>query len=551
LSTNALQNTSVWLALRNRVFVGLWTVSVVSGCCIAAHDTAATWLMNTLGASPFLLSVMATCASLPFFLLTLPAGTVADLVDRRRIFLFSYLWLAGAAGLLAVCTWLRIANPWLILGSVFLLGIGFAINAPVWASVVPDIVRRRELASAITLGGVQMNMAGIIGPAIGGFLLAFIGPGTIFALNSVAFLLAAAVIARRYRDRRRQAPQLENFLGSFATVARYLRYTPGMQVILARDLLFALFISVVPALIPVVALRHLHLQAQQLGMVFTSLGVGSLLGATVLLPFARAKFTPNALTILAGVILILVFLLMALVQDVRVFPLVAILAGMSWTVSASELWVAGQRAMPDWARGRMNAVHMMLSQGGVALGGVLWGWAANSYGIERTLIGGTILLFGSLALAVPLSINFSQRLDIEPAPLFARHDFPLAPGLDEGPVVVTIEFDIAPQDREEFLKVVDRVRLAFLRNGAFSYRVDENLETPGRFRTEMFVSSWAEHLRQHARITREENDLFTRMWEFQHNGAEPIVRHYVGAHRSATPLLFGHPRSGEGGQKQG
>ncbi len=542
-----MQNTSVWLALRNRVFTGLWTVSVISGCCIAAHDTAATWLMNELGASPFLLSLMATSASLPFFLLTLPAGAFADLTNRRTLFVVSYLWLAAAAGLLAICTWLKVVSPWLILTTVFLLGVGFAINAPVWASVIPDIVRRRELASAVTLGGVQMNLAGIIGPAIGGFLLSFIGPGTLFFFNSVAFLIAAGTIARRYRDRRRPAVHLENFLESFATVARYIRYTQGMQVIAARNAIFAFFISVVPALVPVIAFHRLNLRASELGIVFTGLGVGSLLGATVVLPYSRARASPNALTIFAGMILVVVYLLLELVRDGRVFPLVAVLAGMSWAVSATELWVAGQRAMPAWARGRMNAVHMMVSQGGVALGGVIWGWSANSLGIDRTLLGGTVLLFASLLLALPLSINFAQQLQLEPAPLRAQHDFPAEPALHEGPVAVTIEFNIPPENREKFLEIIEKVRLIFLRNGAFSYRVDENLETPGRFRTEMYVSSWAEHLRQHARITREENDLFTSMWALHVDGVEPLVRHYVAANRSATPLLFGHPKSGESG----
>ena len=127
--------------------------------------------MNSLGASPLLLSLMATSASLPFFLFTLPAGAISDLVNRQKLFVGTYLWLAAAAGLLAVCTWLRLVHPSLILTTVFLLGIGFAFNAPVWAAIIPEVVRKEELASAITLGGVQMNMGGIVGPAIGGFLL--------------------------------------------------------------------------------------------------------------------------------------------------------------------------------------------------------------------------------------------------------------------------------------------------------------------------------------------------------------------------------------------
>ena len=411
------QNTSIWLALRNPTFTGLWLPSVVSGVCVAAHDMVATWLMNAVGASPFLLSLIATAASLPFFLFTLPAGALADLSNRRNILIAVYLWLASAAALLAVCTWLHLVHPYIILTTVFLLGIGFAFNAPVWASVVPEIVQKEELASAITLGGVQMNLAGIVGPALGGFLLPVMGPAMLFSLNALVFVVTALVISQRYHRRRRPEPHLENFLESFASAARYVRYTPGMQVILTRDFLFGLFIAVVPALVPVVALHHLRLQASQLGLVFTSMGIGSLLGATLMLPYARAKASPNALTILAGIILVVVLVLMSIVPNLWMFLPVTALAGISWTVSASELWIAGQRAMPDWARGRMNAVHMMASQGGVALGGVLWGGAATSVGLGPTLVGGALLLTASLTLAIPLSINFAHSLNLDPAPL--------------------------------------------------------------------------------------------------------------------------------------
>jgi MFS family permease len=531
-------NTSIWLALRNPAFVGLWLPSVASGVCVAAHDTAATWLMNALGASPLLLSLIATAASLPFFLFTLPAGALADLSNRRNLLIAVYLWLAAAAGLLAVCTWLHWVHPYLILTTVFLLGIGFAFNAPVWASVVPEIVQKEELASAITLGGVQMNMAGIVGPALGGLLLPIMGPAMLFSVNALAFLTTAWVISQRYHRRRRPEPHLENFLESFATAARYVRYAPGMQIILTRDFLFGLFIAVVPALVPVVALQHLRLQASQLGLVFTSMGIGSLLGATLMLPYARAKASPNALTILAGVILVAVLVLMAIVPNLWMFLPVTALAGISWTVSASELWIAGQRAMPDWARGRMNAVHMMASQGGVAVGGVLWGGAAISVGLGPTLIGGALLLTASLALAIPLSINFAQSLNLDPAPLRATHEFSPTPKPEDGPVTVTRELIIRPEDRQEFLALVEQLRLIFLRNGAFLFRVDENLEHPGTFRTEMLVSSWAGHLRQFARTTKAEAELVERVWAMHAGDEEPVVRHYLPAKRLWTPLSF-------------
>src|SRR6202045_4457205 len=538
MSTEPKQRTSVWLALRNPAFVALWLPSVVSGVCVAAHDTAATWLMNTLGASPLLLSEIATAASLPFFLFTLPAGALADLSDRKNLLVAVYLWLAAAAGLLAVCTWLHWVHPYVILTTVFLLGIGFGFNAPVWGSIIPEIVQKEELASAITLGGVQMNLGGILGPALGGLLLPIMGPAMLFSINALAFLTMAWVISQRYRRRRRPEPHLENFLQSFASAVRYVRYTPGMQVILTRNFVCSLFIAAVPALVPVVALQHLRLQASQLGLVFTSMGIGSLLGATLMLPYARAKASPNALTILAGIILVVVLVLMSIVSNLWMFLPVTALAGISWTVAASELWIAGQRAMPDWARGRMNAVHMMASQGGVALGGVLWGGSATSVGLGPTLAGGALLLTASLTLAIPLSINFAQALNLDPAPLKAIHEFPLPPKPEDGPVTVTRELKIRPEDREEFLALVKQLRLIFLRNGAFLFRVDENLEHPGTFRTEMLVSSWAEHLRQFARMTKAETELVERVWAMHAGDEEPVVRRYLPANRLWTPLGF-------------
>ncbi|HYY30933.1 MAG TPA: MFS transporter [Chthoniobacterales bacterium] len=539
------QNTSVWLALRNPAFFGLWLPSVVSGVCVSAHDTAATWLMNSLGASALLLALIATAASLPFFVFTLPAGALADLSDRKNLLVAVYLWLAAAAGLLAVCTWLHWVHPYVILTTVFLLGIGFAFNAPIWGSIVPEIVQKEELASAITLGGVQMNLGGILGPALGGLLLPIMGPAMLFSLNALAFLTMAWVISQRYRRRRRPEPYLENFLESFASAVRYVRYTPGIQVILTRNFVFGLFIAAVPALVPVVALQHLRLQASQLGLVFTSMGIGSLLGATLVLPYARAKASPNTLTILAGVILVVVLVLMSIVPNLWMFLPVTALAGISWTVAASELWIAGQRAMPDWARGRMNAVNLMASQGAVALGGVLWGGAATYVGLGPTLVGGALLLTASLTLAIPLSINFASSLNLDPAPLKTTslmigdtHEFSFTLEPDDGPVTVTRDLIIRPEDREEFLALVKEYRLIFLRNGAFLFRVAENLEHPGTFRTEMLVSSWAEHLRQFARMTKAETELVERVWAMHAGDEDMVVGHYLPANRLWTPVDF-------------
>ena len=208
---------------------------------------------------------------------------------------------------------------------------------------------------------------------------------------------------------------MENFFESFVGAIRYVRYAPGIQVVLARNVLFSLFISVIPALLPVIGLKEVLMNSADLGLLFTSMGVGSVFGAIVVIPWARARFSPNALTIFASVLLAIVFVLMAVVRATPLFMVVAALAGISWTMAASELWVAGQRAMPPWARGRMNATHIMLSQGGMALGGLVWGGSAASLGVKFTLLAAAALLLSSLALAFPLSIDFTGKLNFDPA----------------------------------------------------------------------------------------------------------------------------------------
>jgi len=406
-----MTTNSTWAALRNPAFRKLWIAAVISGTCVAAHDSAATWTMNIFTGSPLLLSLMSTVASLPFFLFTLPAGALADKVNRQKLVCTVNVCLAATTFALALLGWLHLLNPCLILGCVFLIGVGFAINAPAWTSIVPQIVSDAELPSAATLSGLQFNISGIIGPALGGLLVPLAGANFVFALNAACFLLV--VVATRQWKQPTLLAKLpsESFFESFATINRYLRNEPRFQIVLARNFLFALFISVIPALMPVVGLKVLHLSSSNLGLLFTSMGAGSVVGAVFIIPWLRARFSPDSVTLSANSLLVLVYVSMALVRQTEIFFAVAALAGVGWTMSASELWVAAQRAMPSWARGRMNATVIMISQGAMALGGVVWGSAGAIAGASYTLFGAAVLFLTSLLLARRLSINFAGNLE--------------------------------------------------------------------------------------------------------------------------------------------
>ena len=482
--------------------------------------------MNTLSPSPLLLSLLSTAASLPFFLLTFPAGALADMVDRKKLLIVMHGWLALSAAGLAAFGSLRLLTPFLLLTGVFLLGVGFACNGPTWTSVIPDVVTKEELASAVTLGGVQMNISGIIGPAIGGLLLPLVGANVIFALNAAAFLLVLLAIARWRKTHKRFRASTESMVESFVGTLRYVRYTRGTQVVLVRALLFSLLISVIPALLPAVGLKALHLTSAHLGILFTSMAVGALLGAIFVVPRVREKFTPNQVTILASVLLIAVYILMAAVRQLETFMVVAALAGLGWTLAGSELWVVAQQAMPGWTRGRLNAAQIMVSQGGIALGGLAWGTLAAFTGFEYTLLLATLLVCYNLSITGPLSLDFIKSLDVEPAIPQPMPALAETPDLDDGPIAIVAEITVDQEDRDRFLELARDLRLIYLRNGASSVRLYENLAERSIFRLETVVMTWREHQLLYRRFTVPEREILDRLLRL-HAGKEAPIYHYA------------------------
>jgi len=418
-----------------------------------------------------------------------------------------------------------------VLVCIFALGIGLAFGAPVWGAIVPDIVSKDELPSAITLGGVQLNLSGIVGPALGGLLLPLLGAPFLISFNALAFLVVALAVLQ-WKPRQIQSTRLrENFTESFISSLRYARNSQRMKTILFRNVLFSLVISIVPALLPVIALRECACSAAQLGLVFACVGVGALAGAVFALPYLRQRTSPNAITSISMVIMAVVLFAMAFIRQVPALMISTTLAGVAWALAGSELWVAGQRVMPGWVRGRMNGFLIMLGQGSMALGAVLWATGVAHVGLDLTFPVAAVLALAVLALGHRFSINFATEASVDAAPLDHLHDLPVVPGHDDGPITITIEYAIASEDRDQFRTLMQEVQATCRRNGAFQCRLDESLDQPGMFRLEYLVSTWAEHLRQNMRMTVDETKVFKKAWNLHAGDTEPIVRHFLSTQR--------------------
>jgi hypothetical protein len=300
--------------------------------------------------------------------------------------------------------------------------------------------------------------------------------------------LAVVVAVLQWKPGQVQSAGLrENFTESFISSLRYARNSPRMRTVLFRDLAFALVISIVPALLPVIALK-----------------------AAWRSPFMRWHR-------LAAVLFVL-----TLMRELPVLMTCASLAGAAWALAGSELWVAGQRVMPGWVRGRMNAFQIMLGQGGMALGAASWGTGVANAGLDLTFAAASVIALVVLVLGQRFSIDFAVDASLDTAPRNPLHDFPVVPEHEDGPVTITVEYSIASEDRERFRSLMQEVQATCRRNGAFHCRLDECLEHPGKFRLEYIVSTWAEHLRQGMRMTVDEASVFDTAWDLNTEDSGPM-----------------------------
>jgi hypothetical protein len=271
--------------------------------------------------------------------------------------------------------------------------VGFAINAPAWTSIVPQIVTDGELPSASVLSGMQLNVSGILGPALAGILLAKVGAPVVFGLNAAGFLLVSTAVPPLQKTGLGVGHVLRTFVSSISDAFGHIGQSQNVRNIIIRNAIFSSFVVVIPALTPVLLLKELHLDGSSLGLVFASMGVGSVVAAIFVIPWLRSRLSADVLIMIAQIALAGIYLLMAMVHHCVYCLVPMALAGASWTLAGSELWVMAQRAMPNSVRGRVSAIMMVTSQGAMALGGIIWGFSGQIAGTRPTLLAAAFLFF--------------------------------------------------------------------------------------------------------------------------------------------------------------
>ena len=489
------------------------------------QNVGAAWLMTQLAPSPLLVALVRTATNLPVFLLGVPAGAVGDLFNRRKVLLFTQGWMLVAAGLLGGLTVAGAAGPQALLWLTFALGLGATMNGPAWQAIIPELVPSAEVPGAIALNSVGFNLARAVGPALGGLVVAAIGTGATFILNAISFI-GVMIVLYLWPRPGHTSVSTESVGTAMWTGMRYVRFAPPIHSVLFRSGGFIISASALWSLLPLVAKVELHRQSTGFGVLLGCLGVGAIAGALILNRLRQA-FSMDLIAS-GGVTLFGVMnILLAYTNRFGAVALALVACGLAWMSVNATLTTATQISVPVWVRARALAVYLLVFQGAMAVGSVIWGAVADRIGLRATLVAAGIALLVAAAATFRLRLAGLRELDTRPSQHWPEPNLVVERTEDHGPVLVTVEYSIDPAGGAEFARAMQGMRRIRRRDGAIRWGLFEDAATPGRYIETFLVESWAEHLRQHERVTISDREVETKAFAF-HQGAEPPkVTHWI------------------------
>ncbi len=517
---------SLWRPLRTPIFRNLLIADVMSDIGTFMQTVGAAWLMVSLGAGPMYVALTQTASALPFFVFALPAGAIGDIVDRRRLILYTEFWMVGVATVLAVATIMGLISPWLLLVLTFALSAGDAIETPTWRAILPEMVKKEDLAAASALNGIEFNFARAVGPALAGVIIAVAGVGTAFALNVVSFAGVIVLVARWKRPVRRRTTPPETLAGATVAALRYVRFSPSIRVLILRSGLTMFFASALLALMPSVA-KSISDSPTGYGILLGCFGAGAVLGALTMQP-ARARWSEDAVASGGVAILGLMTAIAGFLHAMVALAATMLVAGAAWIVFISVMSALVQGLAPDWVRARVLSIFMLVFQGGLAAGSALSGALAARAGIQHALLWAGIGIMATTALGLVAKLP-DATTDVSPwihwrMPAIVKD---VRPELDEGPVLVTLEYRVNRDQSQEFLDAIHEYGRVRRRDGAYRWGVYRDLEDADRYVETFLIRSWAEHLRQHERSTKADREVEDRLRTYV--TGVPKVRHLVAA----------------------
>ncbi|MGD0720027.1 MAG: MFS transporter [Roseiarcus sp.] len=529
---------SRWGAFGHTAFTVIWTASIVSNVGTAMFDTASGWLITSLNAEPMAVSLVQVAVSLPLFLFTLPAGALADVVDSRRLLIVVEIAIVAVSAIFAALVSLRLADPAALLVTTFLLGVGGALSSPAWLSTTPLLVPRRDLDGAVAANSVGFNLSRAVGPALGGLVIAAFGisiPFWIFCASNLGII--AALLWWRTPGKSAETLPAERLASAVRTGIRHAANNRYLRATLVRALAFFPFASAYWALLPLVARSQMTQGPTLYGILLGAIGVGAIIGS-LSLNWLKTQLGPNGMVAIGTLATALALVMFGLARNPYTAVYACVVAGASWTVVLTSLYVSAQVALPDWVRGRGLAIFLTVIFGATTVGSAAWGQAA---GMEGLPIAHYLAAAGAV-LAIPLTwfwkLQTGEGLDLTPSMHWRAPRLAQKIENNRGPVLVTVQYRVEAKDRVAFLTALHELGHERKRDGAFAWGVFEDTGDVGRFVETFLIESWLELMHQHERVTNADRVLEDAIRRLL--AGPPRVTHLIASERRRR---FGRKRA--------
>ncbi|MDE1725995.1 MAG: MFS transporter [Thaumarchaeota archaeon] len=513
--------------LKNTLYRFLWVTMFASDIGAAMQTVGSGWLMTSLVHSPLIVTLLQMVTSLSIFLLALPAGALADIVDRRKLFLATQYFSLAVAATLSILTFGGFTTSSILVVFTLLLGMGNAMSLPVNIVIQTEIVPKKKALAALTLFSVAIYIGLAAGPLLGGLVVAAAGPWAVFTLNALSFVGIIVFLHRWRKPPERKLLPPEQVIGAIRTGLRYMRHSLHVRALFVRDFSLTICGSALVSLLPLLARNEAGSNSILFGILIGAFGIGGMISGLLIVP--RIKNTSIEKRVTSATILYAVAMAVLSFQHNIIIVFVGIFAvGIALIVITSSLNFVAYNSVASWVRTRVVSVHQMMYWGGVAFGSIVWGIVAEIWGIPTALLAAAIGLVIGLAISTRYKLKPHTDVDMTPS---MHWSMPRAmidiDDHEEGLVLVEMEFQIDPARSHEFESAMNDVRSLILRDGAINWELFHDIENPSRY-VMMFTSeSWTEHLRQHERITKADLAIEEHARSFHIGKDPPRVSHLI------------------------
>jgi MFS family permease len=527
---------------KSSMYRTLWIAALFSYVGAAMYDTGASWLMTSLAPNPLFVSLVTTATTLPIFLLALPSGILSDIFDRRSILLITCAYMFTISTVLGLLTLIGLTTPTILLIFTFVLGAGTTMIRTPIIPTLSGLVPRSELPAALTLSALASNIGRVVGPTIGGFIVAAIAPWAVFFLNSASFIGMIIVLSRLPRksnaqqhnqDQHQQQRSLppENIIRAILVQMRYIRYSQAAHVLIVRAGLFTLCSSALLSLLPLLAKSELGLDSTGFGLLLGSFGMGAIVCGIVILPRLRPKASVESLITGSIALLAIVTFTMGYARDFGILCIAMALGGAAYITILSKFYIIGIKSAPKWIGARVLAVYLLILNGGLVVGSVIWGTVANIFGIPITLVVASLTLAATIIAKKRYSSTLLDDLDFTPAsdhwslPPQASVD----PTQNENQALITIEYNkIHPKLSDEFEQSVRELGRILRSEGMAYWKLFQDPADIGHYIEIRIADTWTDHIRQHEYVTKNVQIMEDRIRALIKDCPQPIISHYIG-----------------------